>query len=101
MWSGRIHEKAAYIQARSSMARTLEINGKARQAEGNGKVVWGKAPSSHENFEGSISSTLRTPNSKKPSRTRVRSWKHQWQKKTRENAVMVADESQKQMRGDR
>ena len=30
-----------------------------------------------ENCEGSISSTLRIRNSKKPSRTRVRSWKHQ------------------------
>ena len=29
----------AYIQARSSMARTLEVNGKARQAEGEAKVV--------------------------------------------------------------
>ena len=32
----------------------------------------------HENCEGSISSTRRIRNSKKPSRTRVRSWKHQW-----------------------
>ena len=40
MWSGEeIDEKTAYIQARSSMARTLEINGKARQAEGEAKVV--------------------------------------------------------------
>ena len=31
----------------------------------------------HENCEGSISSTLRTRSSKKPSRMRVRSWKHQ------------------------
>ena len=30
------------------------------------------------NCEGSISSTRRIRNSKKPSRTRVRSWKHQW-----------------------
>ena len=29
---GEIDEKTAYIQARSSMARTLEINGKARQS---------------------------------------------------------------------
>ena len=36
---GEINEKTAYIQARSSMARTLEINGKARQAEGRAKVV--------------------------------------------------------------
>ena len=33
-------EKTAYIQARSSMARTLEINGKAHQAEGKAQVVW-------------------------------------------------------------
>ena len=31
----------------------------------------------HENCEGSISSTPRIRNSQKPSRTRVRSWKHQ------------------------
>ena len=36
---GEINEKTAYIQARSSMARALEINGKARQAEGEAKVV--------------------------------------------------------------
>ena len=34
-----IDEKTAYIQARSFMARALEINGKARQAEGEAKVV--------------------------------------------------------------
>ena len=34
-----IDEKTAFIQARSSMARTLEVNGKARQAEGEAKVV--------------------------------------------------------------
>ena len=34
-----INEKTAYIQARSSMARTMEINGKARQAEGEAEVV--------------------------------------------------------------
>ena len=42
---GEIDEKTAYIQARSSVATTLEINGKARQAEGEAKVVWRKAPS--------------------------------------------------------
>ena len=36
---GEIDEKTAYIKARSSMARALEINGKARQAEGESKVV--------------------------------------------------------------
>ena len=36
---GEIDEKTAYIQARSSMARALENNGKERQAEGEAKVV--------------------------------------------------------------
>ena len=36
---GGINEETAYIQARSSMARALEINGKARQVEGAAKVV--------------------------------------------------------------
>ena len=40
MWSGRrLNEETPYIQARSSMASTLEINGKARQAAGEAKVV--------------------------------------------------------------
>ena len=39
-WSGgEIDEKAADIQARSFMARTLEVNGKARQALGEAEVV--------------------------------------------------------------
>ena len=80
MWSGReINEKTAYIQARSSMARALEVNGKARQAEGKAKSVQMKSSilKTQENCEGSISSTRRIRNSKKPSRMRVRSWKHQ------------------------
>ena len=36
---GEINKKTAYIQARSSMARALEVNWKARQAEGEAKVV--------------------------------------------------------------
>ena len=32
----------------------------------------------HENCEGSISSTLRTRNLRRPSRMLVRNWKHQW-----------------------
>ena len=36
---GKINEKTVYIQARSSMARALEINGKESQAEGEAKVV--------------------------------------------------------------
>ena len=40
MWSGeRLTRKTAYIQAGSSMTRALEVNGKARQAEGEAKVV--------------------------------------------------------------
>ena len=42
---GEINKKTAYIQARSSMARALEVNGKSRQAEGKAEVVWWKAPS--------------------------------------------------------
>ena len=39
MWSGReINEKTAYIQARSFMARTLEVNGTECHAEGEAKV---------------------------------------------------------------
>ena len=39
MWSGwRLTRKQLTSKARSSMARTLEINGKARQAEGEAKV---------------------------------------------------------------
>ena len=34
-----INKKTADIQARSSMARTLEVNGKACQAEGEAEVV--------------------------------------------------------------
>ena len=36
---GEIDEKTAYIQARSSMARALEVNWKQRQAEGEAKMV--------------------------------------------------------------
>ena len=40
VWSGcETDEKTAYIQARSSMARALEVNGKTCQAEGEAKVV--------------------------------------------------------------
>ena len=38
MVRGEINEKAAHIQARSSMARVMEINGKERHAEGKAKV---------------------------------------------------------------
>ena len=36
---GEINEETAYIQARSFLARNLEVNGKKRQAEGEAKVV--------------------------------------------------------------
>ena len=40
VWSREeVNEETADIQARSSMARALEVNGKARQAEGEAKVV--------------------------------------------------------------
>ena len=38
VWGG-INEKTAYIQARLSMARTLVVNGQARQAQGKAKMV--------------------------------------------------------------
>ena len=50
---GEINEKTADIQARSSMVRNLENNGKKRQAEGKAKVV-----------EASISLTVRTRSSR-------------------------------------
>ena len=34
-----INKRTAFIHARSSMARTPEVNGKARQVEGEAKVV--------------------------------------------------------------
>ena len=38
-WSGgETNEKTVYIQARSSMARVMEVNGKARQVEGEAVV---------------------------------------------------------------
>ena len=40
MWSRERITRKAYIQARSSMVRALEINGKARQAEGEAEVVF-------------------------------------------------------------
>ena len=36
---GEINKKTAYIQARSFMATTLEVKGKACQAEGEAEVV--------------------------------------------------------------
>ena len=39
MVRGEINKKTADIQARSFMARTLEVNGKARQGEGEAEMV--------------------------------------------------------------
>ena len=39
MVRGETDKKAANMKARSFMARALDINGKARQAEGEAKVV--------------------------------------------------------------
>ena len=46
-----INEETAYIQARSSMARALEINWKARQAQGESKSGLRKSSilKTHEN----------------------------------------------------
>ena len=38
MVRGEIDEKTTYIQARSLMARIMEVNGKECQAEGKAKV---------------------------------------------------------------
>ena len=43
----------------------------------SGSFIFRHHVEAHENCEGSISSTLRIRNLRKPSRTRVRSWKHQ------------------------
>ena len=39
---GETYKETAYIRARSSMARALEVNGKECQAEAEAKVVWRK-----------------------------------------------------------
>ena len=54
MWSGeKINEKTADIQARSFMARVMEVNGKECQAEGEAKMGWMKRfiLTTHENCE--------------------------------------------------
>ena len=39
MVRGEMNEKTAHIQARSTMARVMEVNGKECQAEGKAKMV--------------------------------------------------------------
>ena len=81
MWSGgRLTRKQLTSRPDHLWPELWEINGKARQAEGEAKS--GRMKSSiwttHENCEGSISLTRRIRNSKRPSRMLVRNWKHQW-----------------------
>ena len=64
-----IDKKAANIQARSSMARALEVNGKTCQAEGKAKVVEGQAPSqkrmsAREKLETSVARVVDPTNEK-------------------------------------
>ena len=75
-----INEKTAYIQARSFTARTLGENLKELPSWRRGKSDHMKNPNSImlESDEEFISLTLRTRNSKKPSRMPVRKWKRQW-----------------------
>ena len=80
MWSGvRLTRKQLasrpdhlWPELWKSMGKHAKL--KEKQKWSNESSIW----KTHENCEGSISSTLRIRNSKKPSRTRVRSWKHQW-----------------------
>ena len=62
MWSGRrLTRKQAYIQARSSMARVMEVNGEACEAEGKSKSGLRKRfiLKTQENCVESVSSTPR------------------------------------------
>ena len=74
---GETDKKAADIQARLLL---LELREKWERTPSSRRSKSGRMKSSiwrtHENFEGSISSTPRIRNSKKPSRMLVRSWKH-------------------------
>ena len=73
----KTNEKTADISARSFMDTPLRQIGKECQAEGEAKNGRMKSFSSitHENCEGSISSTRRTRNLRKPSRMLARNWK--------------------------
>ena len=70
---------ASDIQARSFMARTLDKIG--RNAKLKEKHKWSNDKRKSimpEDYDEFISLTLRTRNSKKPSRMLARNWKHQW-----------------------
>ena len=76
---GEINEETAYIQARSSMARAMEVNERMRSWRKNKSgLKRSSILKTLENCGESMSSTPRIRNSRRPSRTRVRSWKHQW-----------------------
>ena len=76
---GEINEKTAYIQARSSVARTLGRKWERMPSWRRSKKDRMKSSIwiTHKNCEGSISVTRRIRNSRKPSRMLVRNWKHQ------------------------
>ena len=67
MVRGEINEKAAYVQARSLMAKLKEKQNRQMKSS---------KTRTHENCEGSID--LEDKEFKETSRTRVRSLKHQW-----------------------
>ena len=75
-----INRKTAYIQTRSYYGQNSGNQWESTPSWRRSKSGLRKTSSSktHEIFEESVSSTLKIRNSKEPSRTRVRSWKHQW-----------------------
>ena len=79
MVRGETDKTAANIQARSFTAGTLDKVGKKCPAEGEAKSGHMKSRNSMmpEDYEESISLTLRTGNSKKPLGMQEK-WKHQW-----------------------
>ena len=80
LWSGeRLTRKQLTSSPDHLWPELWKSMGKHVKAEGEAKVVLKKRfiLTTHENCVGSISSTPRIRNSKKPSRTHVRSWKRQ------------------------
>ena len=56
-----------------SMGKNAKLKERSRSGPMKSSIL-----TTHENCEGSISSTRRIRNSKKPSRMLVRNWKHLW-----------------------
>ena len=77
---GKTEKRAVKIQARSFMARALDKIGKKCRAEGEAQNGPMKNRNSimPEDYEEFISLTLRTRNSRKPSRMLARNWKRRW-----------------------